>query len=137
MSVLTITLRLFIALVCGAVIGLEREFKEKAAGLRTHILVCIGACLFGMIGLTLAAGYKADILRIAQGLLIGIGFLGGGVIFKEGDTVKGLTTAAGIWVMGAIGLAVGLGSYLLALIGTIFSFLTLTIFGQIEKLVKK
>ena len=137
MDITTMVLKLFVALVCGAVIGFEREYRDKAAGLRTHILVCLGACLFGMLGLVLAAGYKADILRLAQGLLIGIGFLGGGVIFKEGDTVKGLTTAAGIWVMGAIGLAIGVGSYLLALIGTAFCFLTLTLFGYVEKLVKK
>ena len=137
MDVTTIILKLFVAVVCGAVIGFEREFRDKAAGLRTHILVCLGACLFGMLGLVLATEYKADILRLAQGLLIGIGFLGGGVIFKEGDTVRGLTTAAGIWVMGAIGLAIGVGSYLLALIGTAFCFLTLTLFGQVERLVKK
>ena len=132
-----ITLKLFIAMVCGAIIGLEREIHDKAAGLRTHILVCLGACLFGMLGLALTTVYKADILRLAQGLLIGIGFLGGGVIFKEGATVKGLTTAAGIWVMGAVGLSIGVGSYYLALLGTIFTLITLALFGKIEGLIKK
>ena len=132
-----IILKLFIAMVCGAIIGLEREIHDKAAGLRTHILVCIGACLFGMLGLILTSAYKADILRLAQGLLIGIGFLGGGVIFKEGATVKGLTTAAGIWVMGAVGMSIGVGSYYLALIGTIFTLITLALFGKIEGLIKK
>jgi len=137
MNPLIIILKLFIAFVCGAIIGLEREISDKAAGLRTHILVCLGACLYGIIGLTLAAGYKADILRLAQGLLIGIGFLGGGVIFREGPSVKGLTTAAGIWIMGAIGLAAGIGNYYVAAIGTVFTFLTLSVFSKIEGWVKK
>lgn len=133
-----IILKLFIAIVCGAAIGLEREIRDKAAGLRTHILVCLGACLFGMLGLTLTAEYRsADILRLAQGLLIGIGFLGAGVIAREGASIKGLTTAAGIWVMGAIGLAIGVGSYYIAIAGTIFSLLTLALFGKVERLIKK
>jgi putative Mg2+ transporter-C (MgtC) family protein len=133
-----ILLKLFIALVCGTIIGLEREMSDKAAGLRTHILVCMGACLFGMLGLELVIQYKnADILRLAQGLLIGIGFLGAGVIAKEGASIKGLTTAAGIWMMGAIGLAVGVGSYNIALVGTIFGFVTIALFARIERLLKK
>ena len=133
-----IILRLFIAVVCGTVIGLEREMRDKAAGLRTHILVCLGACLFGMLGLALIAEYKgADILRLAQGLLVGIGFLGAGVIVREGASIRGLTTAAGIWVMGAIGLAVGVGCYQIALVGTIFGFLTITLFSRIEGLLKR
>ena len=135
MHVNTIFLRLFLAAVCGAIIGLEREIRDKAAGFRTHILVCIGACLFGMLGLVLAAEYRsADILRIAQGLLIGMGFLGAGVIMREGASIKGLTTAAGIWVMGEIAL---MYSYYIAIIGTLFSFLTVALFGRMEKLVKK
>ncbi|MFH1593551.1 MAG: MgtC/SapB family protein [Candidatus Omnitrophota bacterium] len=138
MDLVTIVLRLFIALVCGTAIGLEREIRDKAAGLRTHILVCLGAALFGMLGMTLAAkNSNTDILRLVQGLLIGVGFLGGGVIFREGSTVKGLTTAAGIWVMGAIGMAVGVGSYQIALVGTIFTLITLAIFGMFERVLKK
>ncbi|UCD54742.1 MAG: MgtC/SapB family protein [Candidatus Omnitrophota bacterium] len=138
MNLNIIILRLFIAVVCGAVIGLEREMRDKAAGLRTHILVCLGACLFGMLGLALVAEYRnADMLRLAQGLLIGIGFLGAGVIVREGASIKGLTTAAGIWVMGAIGLAVGVGYYHIALIGTIFGFLTITLFSRVEGVLKK
>ena len=133
-----IILKLFMAVVCGAIIGLEREVHDKAAGLRTHILVCIGACIFGMLGLELAAEYAgADILRIAQALLIGIGFLGAGVIFREGALIKGLTTAAGIWVMGAIGLAIGIGSYYIALLGALFTLVTLALFGRIESFLKK
>ena len=84
-----------------------------------------------MLGMELAAGYKVDILRLAQGLLVGIGFLGAGVIGREGASVKGLTTAAGIWVMGAIGLAVGVGCYQIAVVGTIFIFLVMALFGKI------
>lgn len=137
-NVNSVILRLFLAAVCGAIIGLEREARDKAAGLRTHILVCIGACLFGMLGLALTADYRdTDILRLAQGLMIGVGFLGAGVIMREGTSIKGLTTAAGIWVMGAIGLAIGVGVYYIALVGTLFSFLTITLFGKVERLVKK
>lgn len=138
MNLGAVVLKLFIAVLCGAIIGLEREIRDKAAGLRTHILVCLGACLFGMLGLVLTAHYKnADILRLAQGLLIGVGFLGAGVIVREGVSIKGLTTAAGIWVMGAIGLAVGVGSYYIAFFGTIFSFFTMALVGKIEMLIKK
>ena len=138
MELKVIILRLFIASVCGAVVGFERELRDKAAGLRTHMLVCLGACIFGMLGLELTSGFPdADILRLAQGLLIGVGFLGAGVIFREGPTVIGLTTAAGIWVMGGVGLAAGIGLYRIALIGTIFTFLTVSLFGRLEKLRKK
>ena len=136
MSVSHIILKLFIAIVCGAVIGFEREIRDKAAGLRTHILVCIGACMFGMLGLSIVGAYNADILRLAQGVLIGVGFLGAGVIAREGVSIKGLTTAAGIWVMGAIGLSIGLGRYNIALIGTIFTLITMALFGRIEKWIK-
>ena len=133
-----IILRLFLAVVCGAIIGLEREISDKAAGLRTHILVCIGACMFGLLGLELTVSYpEADILRLAQGLLIGIGFLGGGVIMREGASVKGLTTAAGIWVMGVIGLAIGFGKYYISFVGTLFIFLVMGFFGRVGKMVKK
>lgn len=134
MAISTIALRLFIALVCGAIIGFEREIHDKAAGLRTHILVALGACVFGILGLELASRFgSADILRVAQGLLIGVGFLGAGVIFQQGATIKGLTTAAGIWVMGAVGLAIGVGSYYLGVIATIFTLVTVALFGKLEK----
>ena len=133
-----IILRLFLATVCGAIVGLEREISDKAAGLRTHILVCIGSCMFGLLGLELTANYPgADILRLAQGLLVGVGFLGGGVIMREGASVKGLTTAAGIWVMGAIGLAIAFGRYYIALVGTLFIFLVIGLFGRVGKMVRK
>ena len=138
MDLKIILLKLTIALVCGAAIGFEREVRDKAAGLRTHILVCVGACLFGIMGMELIAMRDGvDILRLAQGLLIGIGFLGAGVIFRDGDSIRGLTTAAGIWVMGAVGLAAGVGLYRLALIGTAFVLLVMALFSKIENAIKK
>ncbi|MCQ9207348.1 MAG: MgtC/SapB family protein [Omnitrophica bacterium] len=133
-----VIVRLFLALLCGAVVGLERELHDKAAGLRTHILVCLGACLFGILGQSLTSHHtEADILRVAQGILIGVGFLGAGVIFKEGDTIRGLTTAAGMWVIGAVGLAIGTGNYYLGIVGTLFVFITLSIVGRVERWKKK
>jgi len=138
MDIKIILLRLLLASVCGAIIGFEREIRDKAAGFRTHILVCLGACIFGILGIELIEiRLGVDILRLAQGLLMGIGFLGAGVIFKEGDSIKGLTTAAGIWVMGAVGFAIGVGSYVLALVATVFALLTMAFFGRAEGLIKK
>lgn len=138
MSIKDIIIKLIIAILCGTIIGMEREIKDKSAGLRTHILVCLGACLFGMIGLSAELTHKnVDILRLAQGLLIGIGFLGAGVIVREGESIIGLTTAAGIWVMGAIGLAIGMGNYQIALIGTLFCLIIITLFGKIDRFIKK
>ena len=138
MDIKIILLRLLLASICGAIIGFEREIRDKAAGFRTHILVCLGACIFGILGIELIEiGLGVDVLRLAQGLLMGIGFLGAGVIFKEGDSIKGLTTAAGIWVMGAVGFAIGVGSYLLALVATVFALLTMAFFGRAEGLIKK
>ena len=138
MNFAIIILRLAIAFACGAVIGAEREIRDKAAGLRTHILVCLGACLFGILGMSIVSICpEADMLRLAQGLLIGIGFLGAGVIVREGASVRGLTTAAGVWVLGAIGLATGIGMYQVAIAGTVFIFLTIALFGRIERKLKK
>ncbi len=138
MDIKIVALRFFIALICGAALGLEREISDKAAGLRTHILVCLGSCLAGIMGMVIyQSGLGTDVLRIAQGVLMGIGFLGAGVIFKEGQSVKGLTTAAGIWVMGAIGLSIGFGLYKIALVGTLFSIITVMFFRRLEGIVKK
>ena len=115
MGILTVVLRLFLSVLCGAVMGLERELKDKAAGLRTHILVCIGATLFMMtsVSVALSHSYAGDVdpSRIAAGVVTGIGFLGAGAIIRYGASIRGLTTAASIWVVAAIGLAVGAGMY--------------------------
>jgi len=121
---LAAVLRLFLAAVFGGVVGWEREFHEKGAGLRTHMLICVGACLFSLVTLEIGSRFpNADVMRIVQGLLIGIGFLGGGVIFTRGGSVQGLTTAAGLWVLTGVGLAVGFGYYFLGALGMAFAFI--------------
>jgi putative Mg2+ transporter-C (MgtC) family protein len=108
--------RLILAAVCSGVIGYERETAQKAAGLRTHTLVGVGAAIFSVASIV---GFDApDQSRIAAQIVTGIGFLGAGAIFREGAIVSGLTTAAGLWVVASIGMAAGSGSYWLAAIGT-------------------
>ena len=125
--------RLLLAGLCGAAIGWEREFHKKGAGLRTHMLICSGACLFTIIGLELVKlAPGADILRLVQGAAIGIGFIGSGVIFTQGPSVKGLTTAAGLWVGTAVGLASGMGFKELAILGTVFAVLTIASLKRVE-----
>ena len=115
--------RLLLAAVCGAVVGRERESHEKAAGLRTHMLLAIGACLFALVALRMHEGVaQTDVMRLLQGMLIGTGFICGGAIFRDGGSVRGLTTATGLWVMGAVGLAVGVGQYFLAILTTVVTF---------------
>ncbi|KPJ60663.1 MAG: hypothetical protein AMJ46_05215 [Latescibacteria bacterium DG_63] len=129
--------KLVIALVFGAAIGWERERHEKAAGLRTHMLLSGGACLFAIVGIQVQAMFpQADLLRVVQGALMGTGFLAGGVIFREGASVRGLTTAAGLWMLAAIGLAVGLGAFVLAFIATVLSFITISLLGRVESKAK-
>ncbi|CAN5768684.1 hypothetical protein BH23CHL2_BH23CHL2_27020 [soil metagenome] len=114
-------LRVTLAAVLGGAIGIERELAEKQAGLRTHALVALGAALFTVIGIRLvdmsyvSEGIIAlDPSRVIAGIVGGIGFLGGAVVFRGKDRAQGLTTAAGIWAVTGIGVATGLGSYLLA-----------------------
>jgi len=123
-------LRLLLAAVCGAMIGWQREKKDKAAGLRTHMLLAVGSCIFTLVGLSMDGG---DILRIVQGTLMGTGFICGGVIFRQGPTVRGLTTAVGLWGLSAIGVACGAGMYVLALLGTLLSFVVIAEFVRLEE----
>lgn len=121
-----VVLKLVVSGLCGALIGWEREVKEKAAGVRTHTLVALGSCLFTILAFRLTAQAPgADPARVVQGILMGLGFLAGGVIFREGASVKGLTTAAGLWILGAVGLAIGMGRYLEGILGTGFAFLVI------------
>ncbi len=118
--------RLVIAAVLGAVIGFERERSGKPAGARTHMLVAMGSALFTLVPLE-AGMHSADFSRIIQGLVTGIGFLGGGVILKlsEEHQVRGLTTAAGIWTTAAVGMAVGAGWIWPGLCGTLLAWVVL------------
>ena len=118
------TLRLVVALVLGAIVGLERELHGRPAGLRTHGLVCLGSALFTMLSVGLGQG-SADPGRVAAGIVTGIGFLGAGTIMRHGSFVQGLTTAASIWVAAAIGMACGVAWYPLAVIASAASFFIL------------
>lgn len=110
------------AIIFGAIIGLEREITHKPAGLRTHMLVCLGSCIFTIVSLR----FGMDPARVAAGIVTGIGFIGAGTIIAEQGKVVGITTASSLWVTAAIGLTVGIGEYLLAAIATLLVFLILT-----------
>ena len=125
-GVTRITLRLLTAATLGGVLGFEREQKGKAAGLRTHMLVALGASLFVLIPQQAGAS-DADLTRVLQGLVAGVGFLGAGTIIKgSGDEeIKGLTTAAGIWLTAAIGVAAGMGREATAVLSTLLALVIL------------
>lgn len=114
--VLTISIRLLLALVLGFAIGFERKMRFKEAGIRTHTIVCLGSCLFMLI--SVFAFSEADKARVAAQIVSGIGFIGAGMIFYHKEVVHGLTTAAGIWATAAIGMAAGAGWYIVSAIAT-------------------
>lgn len=127
--------RIALAALCAAVIGLERESAQKDAGFRTHILVGIGAAIFTLVSV---AGFgEGDPSRVAAQVVTGIGFLGAGAIFKEGVGVRGLTTAAGLWAVAAVGVAAGTGSVALALTGTISIVSVLFVFHAANEAVAR
>lgn len=125
--------RLLVALVLGGMLGYERERAGKAAGLRTHILVALGSSLF-VLGSLEAGMSLADLSRVIQGIVAGIGFLGAGAILKrvDRDEVQGLTTAANIWFTAAVGTAVGSGHLWLPIMGTALALLVLVLLGRME-----
>lgn len=109
-------IRLIISFTIGTVIGFEREYHSKAAGLRTMIMICLGSTVFTEISISIG-GSSPD--RIASNIITGIGFLGAGVIFKDGLTITGITTATAIWICAALGMAVGAGEYFIAMAGSV------------------
>jgi putative Mg2+ transporter-C (MgtC) family protein len=119
-SLLEMILRFLLAVALGAGIGYQRERAGKAAGMRTHILVCSGAALFTLVSIYGFSGATVDISRVAAGVVVGMGFIGAGVIFRglSGEGVAGLTTAASMWATAAVGLAAGAGMYLISIIAT-------------------
>ncbi|MFC2143638.1 MgtC/SapB family protein [Candidatus Aenigmatarchaeota archaeon] len=127
-----IIIKILLAAVLGMIVGVEREMHYRPAGLRTHTLVAMGAALFAMLSVSFA-GANVDPSRIAAGVVTGIGFLGAGVIFHNKDKTIGLTTAADLWVIAAIGLAVGLGLYVAAVITTIIVLVILTLGSKVER----
>ena len=134
---------LLIALAAGGLIGFERSFHGRPAGFRTHTLVCIASSALMLITLygprwfpaEFAGRVALDPTRMAQGIMTGIGFLGAGVIFKEGLTVRGLTTAASIWITAAIGILAGIGFYFPLIVSTVLTLGTLSVFRWIENAV--
>jgi len=132
--------RLLVAALLGGLLGLDREVKDKPLGLRTNMLVAIGACSFGLIVMELAAMFRAmgdqahvDPSRVVEGIVGGIGFLGTGAIIQSRGGVVGATTGATIWVVGAIGLACGFGLYMHATMVALVSFFVLSVLGMITR----
>ena len=138
LSNLDILERIVVSLLVGIVLGLEREWSAKPAGLRTYALVCEGSALFMIVGLKLAAEFaganaNSDPTRIASTVVQGVGFLAGGVIFTRGAHVRGMTTAAGIWVCAALGLLVGAGYFSIAIMGVAAAIFVLVPLRWLEK----
>lgn len=135
--------QLFLAICLGALIGLEREYKKKEAGLRTYSMVALGTCFFTIISSEMVnffigkLGMAFDPIRVIQAVVIGVGFLGAGVIFRQPSGVVGITTAAGLWVVAAIGIAVGIKLYFLATVTTFLTLFVLSGFGLLEQKIFK
>jgi putative Mg2+ transporter-C (MgtC) family protein len=130
MSPAVLTMRLLLAAGLGAAIGIERELRGKPAGLRTNILIAVGAALFTTVSLQLGSpGGTPD--RIAAQIVTGIGFLGAGAILRSGDSIRGLTSAATIWVNAAVGMAAGSGEYVMA---SVAAGLTLVVLATLQPL---
>ncbi len=126
--------RLLLSVLFGGAIGYVREIKKKAAGLRTHILVCMGSAIFTIVSILIAQESSvADPTRIAASVVTGIGFIGAGTIYVMGGSVMGLTTAASIWVSAAIGLATGAGFYEIATFSTVLSLIVIQLLQVVEK----
>ncbi len=126
--------RLLISFCIGTAIGFEREYRSKAAGLRTMIMICMGSTIFTEIGMIIS---PANPDRIASTIVTGIGFLGAGVIFKDGLSITGLTTATTIWISAALGMAVGAGQYFIAIFGSIGVLVVLAVFERFQYLVDR
>jgi len=128
-----VTVRLTMALLLGAVLGYERQSAGAAAGVRTHMLVCLGSAMFVLV--PLQAGMQiADLSRVIQGVTVGIGFLGAGAILKMGnENIKGLTTAAGIWVTASVGVAAGMGMEGTAILSAVFGWIVLALLRRVTK----
>ena len=135
---LEILLKIFLAAILGGLIGLEREIAQKEAGLRTNILIAIGSALLTILSIKLAESFSlADPSRIASQIVTGIGFLGAGAIIQARFAVHGLTTAATIWSVAAIGMTVGIGYYFIAFAVTLFILIILTSFRAIIRMIEK
>ncbi|MFO7603401.1 MAG: MgtC/SapB family protein [Gammaproteobacteria bacterium] len=140
----SISIRLAVAVLAGSLIGFERAYHGRPAGLRTHTLVCLSSALLMLLtvfqwdllqGMPLET-IRTDPTRMAQGIMTGIGFLGAGVIMKENLTIRGLTTAASIWMTAAIGIIIGMGFFIPAAMATVMTIVVLSFFGWGERLMR-
>ncbi len=135
MSLIEIFLKLVLAVALGGLVGLERETSQKPAGFRTNILICVGSAMMMILSSLVLGGSEGggnDLTRIAAGVITGIGFIGAGTIIQSRGSIVGLTTAATLWAMAGLGLVIGAGYYLVAVIFTAIIILTLIIFRYIE-----
>ncbi len=132
---LDVLVKLLAAMVMGGVIGWQREVRERPAGLRTHVLVCVGSCVYTLASVGFGTG--ADPSRVAAQVATGMGFLGAGTIIRHGNVVRGLTTAASLWAVAAVGICVGLGgpAYWVAVLSTLVVLLALTVLQRFERLI--
>ena len=126
-------LRVFIAAILGAIVGLEREFHHKPAGLRTNILICMGAAVFTILSKEISAGTNDSLARIAAQIVTGVGFIGAGAIIQDRGGIHGLTTAASIWLVSSIGMACGAGKYELAIFTTFCAIFVLIVIAKLRK----
>lgn len=134
----SIIVRMFLAVVCGGVIGVERTFRRRPAGFRTHILICLGACITTQVGqyLVVYMGYDTDISRLGAQVVSGVGFIGAGtIIVTRHQRVKGLTTAAGLWTAAIIGLSLGAGFYEGGIATAVLVLIAETLFAKVERIV--
>ena len=128
--IITFTIRLIVAMILGGIVGLEREYRAKDAGCRTHFLVAIGSALFTLISMYGFADGVKDTSRVAAQVVSGIGFLGAGIIVFQRNVIRGLTTAAGLWVTAAIGMACGVGQFYMAVLVTLLILIGLEVLNR-------
>lgn len=136
MAQLQIIFQLILAVILGSAVGLEREYKKKAAGLRTYALVCLGSALFALIGFNASSQFSQpglDPSRLASQVVLGVGFIGAGLIIYRRLHIEGLTSAAGLWLTAAIGVAVGSQFYLAALVATFLAIIILWLGRKFEE----
>ncbi len=134
MKIEVVLFRCLFSLVIGLIIGVERARHGRAAGMRTHILVCLGATVTAMTGIFCANVFSGDPMRLSAQVISGVGFLGAGmIVLKNDNVITGLTTAAGVWATATLGIAVGYGFYWGAGIATLLFFIALTLFAKMER----
>jgi putative Mg2+ transporter-C (MgtC) family protein len=124
--------KLLVSALLGTIVGAEREYRNKSAGLRTMMLICLGSSIFTII--SIENSHETEVARIASNIVTGIGFIGAGAIMRDGLSISGLTTASTIWAVAALGMAVGFGDFQMALAGTALVMIVLILFNYLERI---